>query len=85
LSIAAGIPRAKACSVAEIEGISTIAPDNATGNFTEIVQWLPIKILVTPRQPLAKLLRVSVETAIDTELEEGVNEQRKSSDRLTGR
>jgi membrane fusion protein (multidrug efflux system) len=63
-----------------------IAPNNATGNFTKIVQRLPVKIVVTPGQPLAKLLRVglSVETTIHTGLEDVVDEQRRSSDRGTG-
>jgi membrane fusion protein (multidrug efflux system) len=63
-----------------------IAPNNATGNFTKIVQRLPVKIVVTPGQPLAKLLRVglSVETTIHTGLEDVVDEQRRSTDRLTG-
>ncbi len=64
-----------------------IAPNNATGNFTKIVQRLPVKIVVTPGQPLAKLLRVglSVETTIHTGLENVVDEQRRSSNRVTGR
>jgi membrane fusion protein (multidrug efflux system) len=63
-----------------------IAPNNATGNFTKIVQRLPVKIVVTPGQSLAKLLRVglSVETTIHTGLEDVVGEQRRSSDRVTG-
>ena len=64
-----------------------IAPNNATGNFTKIVQRLPVKIVVTAGQPLAKLLRVglSVETTIHTGLEDVVDEQRRSTDRVTGR
>jgi membrane fusion protein (multidrug efflux system) len=54
-----------------------IAPNNATGNFTKIVQRLPVKIVVASGQPLAKLLRVglSVETTIHTGLEDVVDEQ----------
>lgn len=64
-----------------------IAPNNATGNFTKIVQRLPVKIVVTHGQPLAKLLRagLSVETVIHTGLEDVVDAQRRSSDRVTGR
>jgi membrane fusion protein, multidrug efflux system len=63
-----------------------IAPNNATGNFTKIVQRLPVKIVVASGQPLAKLLRVglSVETTIHTGLEDVVDEQRRSTNRVTG-
>jgi membrane fusion protein, multidrug efflux system len=63
-----------------------IQPNNATGNFTKIVQRLPVKVDVDPDQPLAKLLRVglSVETTIHTGLEDVVNEQRRSTNRTTG-
>jgi membrane fusion protein (multidrug efflux system) len=76
-----GVPPASGAAFAPI------APNNATGNFTKIVQRLPVKIVVTPGQPLAKLLRVglSVETTIHTGLEDVVDEQRRSSDRVTGR
>ena len=74
-------------SIAPASGASfaPIQPNNATGNFTKIVQRLPVKITVDPKQPLAKLLRVgfSVETTIHTGLEDVVNEQRRSSSRVT--
>jgi membrane fusion protein (multidrug efflux system) len=62
-----------------------IQPNNATGNFTKIVQRLPVKINLDPNQPLATLLRVgfSVETTIHTGLEDVVEEQRRSSSRVT--
>jgi membrane fusion protein, multidrug efflux system len=64
---------------------SPIPPNNATGNFTKIVQRLPVKIVVSPTQKLAKLLRVgfSVETTIHTGLEDVVGEQNGSLSRVT--
>ena len=72
------VPPASGASFAPIQ------PNNATGNFTKIVQRLPIKINLDPN-PLAKLLRVgfSVETTIHTGLEDVVDEQRQSSSRVT--
>ena len=45
-----------------------LPPDNATGNFTKIVQRIPVKIVVDKRDPLAGRLRpgMSVEPTIDT-------------------
>jgi membrane fusion protein (multidrug efflux system) len=47
---------------------SLLPPDNATGNFTKIVQRIPVKILIDPHDPLAGMLRpgMSVEPSIDT-------------------
>jgi membrane fusion protein (multidrug efflux system) len=71
-----GIAAASGVSFAPIE------PNNATGNFTKIVQRLPVKIDVDPGQPLARLLRVgfSVETTIHTGLEDVVGEQRREAE-----
>ncbi|GAJ30771.1 HlyD family secretion protein [Acidomonas methanolica] len=45
-----------------------IQPDNATGNFTKVVQRLPVRITFDPGQKLAERVRVgmSVEVRIDT-------------------
>ncbi|MGB4468679.1 MAG: HlyD family secretion protein [Azovibrio sp.] len=47
---------------------SVIKPDNATGNFTKVVQRLPVRIAIDPGQPLAARLRpgMSVEARVDT-------------------
>ena len=44
-----------------------LPPDNATGNFTKIVQRIPVKIVINADDPLARLLRpgMSVEPTID--------------------
>lgn len=39
---------------------SPIQPDNATGNFTKIVQRVPVKIVLEPGQEGASLLRVGM-------------------------
>ncbi|WP_174301430.1 HlyD family secretion protein [Caulobacter sp. S45] len=58
---------------------AAVAPENATGNFTKIVQRLAVKIDVLPHQPLARLLRVglSVETYIDTHLADVAADERQ--------
>jgi len=47
---------------------SLLPPDNATGNFTKIVQRIPVKIALDRGDPLVGLLRagMSVEATIDT-------------------
>ncbi|MGH8147494.1 MAG: HlyD family secretion protein [Rhodanobacteraceae bacterium] len=39
---------------------SAVAPHNATGNFTKIVQRFPVRIAVNPGQAMAKKLRVGM-------------------------
>ena len=57
-------------SIAPATGVTfaAVKPDNATGNFTKVVQRIPVKILLDPGQPLVERLRVgmSVEASIDT-------------------
>ena len=57
-------------SVAPASGqqFALLPPDNATGNFTKIVQRIPVKIAVNHDEPLAGMLRpgMSVEPTIDT-------------------
>ena len=57
-------------SIAPATGVTfaSVKPDNATGNFTKVVQRIPVKIVLDPGQPLAERLRVgmSVEASIDT-------------------
>ena len=57
-------------SVAPASGqeFALLPPDNATGNFTKIVQRVPVKITIDPRDPLIGRLRpgLSVEPSIDT-------------------
>ncbi|WP_296257034.1 MULTISPECIES: HlyD family secretion protein [unclassified Pseudomonas] len=58
-------------SIAPATGVTfaAIRPDNATGNFTKVVQRLPVKIVLDPQQPLLGRLRVgmSVDASIDTQ------------------
>jgi len=57
-------------SIAPATGVAfaPIQPDNATGNFTKVVQRLPVKLVFEPGQPYAARLRngMSVEARIDT-------------------
>lgn len=64
-----------------------LAPENATGNFTKIVQRLPVKITLRPGQPLAKLLRMgfSVETTVHTALSDVVGSQEKTDKAVTAK
>jgi membrane fusion protein, multidrug efflux system len=74
-------------SVAPASGavFAPVAPENATGNFTKIVQRLAVKIVLAPHQPLAKLLRLglSVETTVHTDLANVVGRQSASDARVT--
>ncbi len=49
-------------SLAPATGVtfSPLAPDNATGNFTKVVQRVPVKIVFEPDQPALEQLRVGM-------------------------
>jgi membrane fusion protein (multidrug efflux system) len=70
-------------SVAPASGqeFALLPPDNATGNFTKIVQRIPVKIVVDANDPLAQLLRpgMSVEPTIDTKPAPAVHDKRSAS------
>ena len=65
--------RAKVDSIAPASGsqFSLLPPDNATGNFTKVVQRIPVKIVLDRDSPLAVVLRpgMSVYPTIDTKTE----------------
>jgi membrane fusion protein (multidrug efflux system) len=58
-------------SIAPASGsqFSLLPPDNATGNFTKVVQRIPVKLRIDPDNPLAGRLRpgMSVEATILTD------------------
>jgi membrane fusion protein (multidrug efflux system) len=57
-------------SIAPASGqeFALLPPDNATGNFTKIVQRIPVKIAIDPNDPLRSDLRpgMSVTATVDT-------------------
>ncbi|MNJ65292.1 putative multidrug resistance protein EmrK [compost metagenome] len=63
--------RGRVQSVAPATGLTfaAVKPDNATGNFTKVVQRIPVKIVFDADQPLLERLRVgmSVVARIDTQ------------------
>jgi membrane fusion protein (multidrug efflux system) len=62
---------ARVDSIAPASGsqFSLLPPDNATGNFTKVVQRIPVKLRLKPDNPLAGRLRpgMSVEATILTD------------------
>jgi membrane fusion protein, multidrug efflux system len=64
-------------SIAPASGqeFALLPPDNATGNFTKIVQRIPVKIVLNTGDPLAGMLRpgMSVTPTVDTKSEVAEN------------
>jgi membrane fusion protein (multidrug efflux system) len=65
------IVKAKVDSISPASGsqFTLLPPDNATGNFTKVVQRIPVKLRLAPDNPLAGRLRpgMSVEATILTD------------------
>jgi membrane fusion protein (multidrug efflux system) len=63
--------RVDSLSPASGQEFALLPPDNATGNFTKVVQRIPVKIILDPDNPFALLLRpgMSVYPSIDTRVE----------------
>lgn len=58
---------------------SVLRPDNATGNFTKVVQRVPVRITLDPDQPLIERLRpgLSVVSHVDTSVEPPPQDERR--------
>src|SRR6266436_7835443 len=52
---------------------SLLPPDNATGNFTKIVQRVPVRIALPANSPLAGLLRPGLSVTVTVETREAVD------------
>ena len=46
---------------------AVLRPDNASGNFTKVVQRLPVRIAIDPDQPLAARLRPGMSVVVDVD------------------
>lgn len=47
---------------------SLLPPDNATGNFTKVVQRIPVKITIDEDQPLSGLIRPGMSVSVKVDL-----------------
>jgi membrane fusion protein (multidrug efflux system) len=69
-------------SIAPASGqeFALLPPDNATGNFTKIVQRIPVKIVLDPNSPLAGELRpgMSVSPTIETKSHDIKSQERRT-------
>jgi membrane fusion protein, multidrug efflux system len=50
---------------------SVIPPENATGNFTKIVQRVPVRILLDPHDPMLERLRPGLSTTVSVDVRSG--------------
>lgn len=52
---------------------SVLRPDNASGNFTKIVQRIPVRIRIDPNQPLVRRLRPGMSVVAQVETGDAVS------------
>jgi membrane fusion protein (multidrug efflux system) len=52
---------------------SLLPPENATGNFTKIVQRVPVRIALLPDEPLRPQLRPGLSAVVHVDIREGVS------------
>jgi len=73
--------RAQVDSFAPATGLSfaPVVPSNATGNFTKVVQRIPVKIRFEPGQPLVEKLRVGMSVIASIDTQGGQHESRPSA------
>jgi membrane fusion protein (multidrug efflux system) len=58
---------------------SLLPPDNATGNFTKIVQRVPVRIALPANGPLAGLLRPGLSVTVTVDTREGAAGERAAA------
>ena len=65
---------------------SLLPPDNATGNFTKIVQRVPVRVALPADGPLARLLRpgLSVTVTVDTRSEPAAKPEAAAAPAIAG-
>ncbi|WP_117311367.1 HlyD family secretion protein [Stenotrophomonas sp. G4] len=75
-------------SIAPATGVTfaAVAPENATGNFTKVVQRIPVKIVLEPEQTLLGQLRagMSVEASVDLQRPQRVQSAQRERHRTGG-
>jgi membrane fusion protein, multidrug efflux system len=63
---------------------SLLPPDNATGNFTKIVQRVPVRIALPSANPLARLLRPGLSVTVSIDTREGEAAETEAGDDIVG-
>lgn len=58
-----------------------IAPDNATGNFTKVVQRVPVKITIDRGQPAAAVLGVGLSVEVEVAVGRGAEATAEAAER----